>query len=51
MGYQYIITFDSNTGDLPALTVDGSGLKDSYTSDSDNTTVEVRFDILLFEMG
>lgn len=24
--YQYIITFDSNVGDLPGLTVDGSGL-------------------------
>ncbi len=24
--YQYIITFDSNVGDLPALVVDGSGL-------------------------
>lgn len=26
ISYQYIITFDSNVGDLPALTVDGSGL-------------------------
>ncbi|CAM9862306.1 unnamed protein product, partial [Sphacelaria rigidula] len=25
-GYQYIVTFDSNVGDLSALTVDGSGL-------------------------
>lgn len=28
-GYQYVVTFDSNVGDLPALTVDGSGLGDS----------------------
>lgn len=27
-GYQYVVTFDSNVGDLPALTVDGSGLVD-----------------------
>lgn len=37
--YQYIVTFDSNVGDLPALTVDGSGLLDaSYGND---TTAEV----------
>lgn len=38
-GYQYIVTFDSNVGDLPALTVDGSGLTDSYNNE---TSAEVR---------
>lgn len=36
--YQYIITFDSNVGDLPALVVDGSGLDAS----ADEATAEVR---------
>lgn len=39
-GYQYIVTFDSNVGDLAALTVDGSGLTDS--SNGAETTAEVR---------
>lgn len=38
--YQYIVTFDSNVGDLPALAVDGSGL----TASSDEATAEVRRD-------
>lgn len=38
-GYQYVVTFDSNVGDLPALAVDGSGLTDSYVNE---TTAEVR---------
>ena len=29
--YQYVVTFDSNTGDLSALKVDGSGLKRGAT--------------------
>lgn len=40
-GYQYIVTFDSNVGDLPALMIDGSGLKDSYTWDGNQTTAKV----------
>lgn len=39
-GYQYIVTFDSNVGDLSALTVDGSGLSDSSYENA--TTAEVR---------
>ena len=35
--YQYIITFDSNVGDLPALVVDGSGLD----AGADEATAEV----------
>lgn len=38
--YQYIITFDSNVGDLAALTVDGSGLIDATYGNE--TTSEVR---------
>lgn len=41
-GYQYIITFDSNVGDLPALTVDGSGLWESNGGDGNETRAEVR---------
>ena len=38
-GYQYVVTFDSNVGDLPALAVDGSGLVDS--SSKNETRAEV----------
>lgn len=41
-GYQYIVTFDSNVGDLAALNVDGSGLLDAYTQEANDTRVEVR---------
>ncbi|CAM9800578.1 unnamed protein product [Ectocarpus sp. 6 AP-2014] len=37
--YQYVVTFDSNVGDLPALTVDGTGLTD--TSFGNETKAEV----------
>lgn len=38
--YQYIVTFDSNVGDLPALAVDGSGL----VASAGEATAEVRCD-------
>lgn len=41
-GYQYVITFDSNVGDLPALTVDGSGLWVSNGEKDNATKAEVR---------
>lgn len=41
-GYQYIVTFDSNVGDLSALTVDGSGLWVSNGGDGNETRAEVR---------
>lgn len=40
-GYQYVITFDSNVGDLPALTVDGSGLSVSSGEDGNKTSATV----------
>lgn len=40
-GYQYGITFDSNVGDLPALTVDGSGLWVSDGGSDNETRAEV----------
>lgn len=40
IGYQYVVTFESNVGDLAALTVDGSGLLDS--TNINDTTAEVR---------
>lgn len=46
-GYQYVVTFDSNVGDLPALTVDGSGLVDS--SGGNGTSAKVRFCSFTFE--
>ena len=40
IGYQYIVTYDSNLGDLPALQVDASGLR-SHNSTDFNATAEV----------
>lgn len=40
--YQYVVTFDSNVGDLASLTVDGSGLVDATYGNE--TTAEVRWD-------
>lgn len=37
--YQYVITFDSNVGDLPALSVDGSNLVDSTNLNETIATV------------
>lgn len=41
-GFQYIVTFDSNLGDLPALKVDGAGLIDAYTLNGSETEAKVR---------
>lgn len=41
-GFQYIVTFDSNLGDLPALKVDGAGLIDTYTLNGSDTEAKVR---------
>lgn len=43
--YQYIVAFDSNVGDLAALTVDGSGLIDATYGNE--TTAEVKKNIVL----
>ncbi|CAM9773581.1 unnamed protein product, partial [Ectocarpus sp. 13 AM-2016] len=37
--YQYVVTFDSNVGDLPALTVDGTGLTDASFGNETNAEV------------